>query len=148
LGLAAGMMCFILILLYVQFENSYDNFHEKRDMIYRVYWQNPGSEYIGNDYYVATSSPLAQALMDEYSEVVNATRTRHTGRSLLIYKENRFYEEGIFADENFLRIFTFPLLRGNEEMVLSEPYSIVISEKLAKRYFGNEDPVGKIVVKS
>jgi len=143
-GLAIGMTCFIFIMLYVQHELSFDNFHEKKDRIYRVIRRNPGQIFMGSDYYVDTPEPLAKAMMDDLPEVEHASRAGKLFNPLLSYKDSRFYENGIIADENFLNIFSFTLLRGDKSG-LSEPNTIYLTERLAKKYFGNEDPMNKII---
>lgn len=99
LGLSIGMAVFILILLYVQVELSYDRYHDNADRIYRVYWHQPGNDYMGTDYFVPTQAPLASTLMEKYPEVVKAARLQFQNRVLLSHKNRRFLEDNIaFAD--------------------------------------------------
>ena len=90
-----------------------------------------------------TCPPLAPALLREYPEVNNSTRLDNINNALIINKDISYYENGIYADEYFFDVFTFPLLQGEEKTALKKPFSIVITENLATRYFGNEDPLGK-----
>ena len=144
-GLAIGIACFILIMLYVHFEFSFDRFHKNKNTIYRIYVHTPGKEFKGNDYQAVTPAPLGPALMNECPEVVNATTTDHISETLLTVGEKRFIEDGIYADEHFLEMFTFPLESGDKLTALKQPYSVVISKNLAKRLFGNENPIGRTI---
>lgn len=143
-GLAVGMTFFLLILLYVSFELSYDDFHENYDRIYRVVQRQPGNVFIGSDIRAITQGILAPTMMDEMPEVLHATRIdQHLG---LISNGNlSFYETGITTDRQFFNIFSFELLSGDPKIALNDPYSIILSEKLAEKYFGKENPVGKTV---
>jgi putative ABC transport system permease protein len=143
-GLAVGMTFFLLILLYVSFELSYDDYHENYERIYRVVQKQPGNVFIGSDIWAITQGILAPTMMDEIPDVMYATRIdRHRG---LISNDNlSFYETGITTDNQFFDIFSFELLSGNPKMALNDPYSIILSEKLAEKYFGKENPIGKTV---
>ena len=148
MGLAVGMTCFILVLLYVQYEFSFDTFHEKADRMYRIISKRPESVQTGIDYSAETPNPLASALVKDYPEISSATRILKPSRfeyssTLIICKDKNLYENGIYADEQFFDVFTFPLLRGEEKTALKEPFSIVITEEMVDKYFGNEDPMGK-----
>jgi len=141
-GLSVGMMCFILILLYVQYELSFDAFHEKADRIFRVIVRVPGSDYLGNEYSAVTPPPLAPALAEEYPEVINATKIKDYRNNLMVYKDKRSYADGLFADEHFFDVFSFPLIQGDKKTALKDPFSVVVTEKLAKKCFGNVDAYG------
>ncbi len=148
-GLAIGIACCLLILLLVRDELSFDRFHEHKNQIYRVIVQNPGQFYMGKDYLAVTPAPLAHALIDEFPEVIRATRIDQSNNVIMSYKNKRYYEDGfLWADNHFLDVFTFPFLRGDQSEALSEPYSVVISERMAHKYFGDEDPMGKIMALS
>jgi len=140
-GLAIGMACCILILLWVRDELSYDRFHEKRDNIYRVLQHIHYSEVVT---WAITPGPLAPALKEEIPEIEDAVRAVQTEWSIR-YKDDTFTRPGYLVDPSFLSMFTFPLLRGTLETALSEPYSIVLTEEMAETLFGNEEPVGKTV---
>jgi putative ABC transport system permease protein len=148
-GLAIGIACCLLILLLVREELSFDRFHEHKDQIYRVIVQQPGQYYMGTDYLAVTPAPLAHALKEEFPEVIRATRINQSNNVIMSAKDKRFYEDGfLWADDHFFDVFTFPFLRGDQSKALSEPYSVVISERMAHKYFGDEDPMGKIMALS
>ncbi|MDX2246819.1 MAG: ABC transporter permease [Bacteroidia bacterium] len=144
-GLAIGLTCFLLIFLYVQHELSYDRFYENADQIYRVYQRMEGNTYLGTDKVAYTTVGLAPTLVAEYPEVNHATTIRDRS-SLLSYNENNFYEEGINADPHFFEVFRHPLLRGNPATALKKDKSLVLTESLARKMFGDEDPMGKTVL--
>ena len=142
-GLVVGLTCFILIFLYVRYEKSYDAFHENSDRIFRVATQDPGNMAMGNDTWASTFAALAPMLMDEFPEVSVATRFQPVDRLLLTKEDKSFYERGLFADEYFFDVFSFQLIRGNKKRTLDNPDSIVISKRIAMKFFGDENPVGK-----
>jgi putative ABC transport system permease protein len=143
-GLAVGMAACILILLWVRHELSYDRFHENAESIYRVV---ENQYYSGNQLFpvAVTPAPLAQALKEEFPEIVSSTRLLYTTVSVA-YGE-RVFNEGtlIFADPSFLEMFTVPFLRGNPDTALAEPDSVVLSKTMAEKYFGDEDAIGKVL---
>ena len=142
-GLAIGMVVFILIFRY---ELSFDRWHENASRIYRVVQKQPGNVYLGSDRFALTPAPYASALMEEYPEVVSATRIDRLGEAPFSYKEKSFVERsGLWADPNFFKIFSVELISGNPESALSVPHSILLSENQAKKYFGKENPLGKTV---
>ena len=136
-GLIIGMTCTILILLWVKNELSYDKFHEHKQDIYRVIC-------VGEHNYFSSPAPFAPAIAAEVPEVMEAVRVIRAPRFVLKYGDNAFYEDnGITADPSFLSIFTFPLIKGDPETALNDPFNIVITENMAQRYFGEEDPLNK-----
>ncbi len=139
-GLVVGLTCFILIFLYVRHEKSYDTFHENADRIFRVATQDPG-----NYTFASSSAALAPFLIDEYPEVNAATRFLPIDRLLLTNKDKSFYERGLYADEHFFDVFSFQLIRGTKKGILDNPESIVLSSWLAEKFFGSENPIGKIL---
>ncbi len=142
-GLSIGMACCVLILLFVQFEFSFDKFHEKKASIYRVLWQFDSN---GEPVTIAnTPLPLAPALNADFPEIAYTTRISRTGRSLFSVGDNQFYESMIYADSDLFDIFTFPLLRGDAETALADPFSIVITQEMAAKYLGHADPIGKTI---
>jgi len=142
-GLAMGTACFILILIWIQDELSYDRFNKDSDRIYRVVKY---SDYGGNELHVAlTPGPLSQAMKDELPEVVEATSVDFAG-GMAEYEGKTFNDvETACVEPAFLKIFTYPLIKGDPESALSDKNSIILTEKLAIRIFGNEDPIGKIL---
>jgi len=143
-GLSIGMACCIFIMLWVFHELSYDRFHENADTLYRV---EEDQHYSGDIYHVTvTPFPIAPAFKEEIPEVIDATRLVWFGTVLLKYKEKAFFENNIRAvDPSFFQMFTFPLIKGDINTVLDDLYSIVISEEVAEKYFGSEEPLGKIL---
>jgi putative ABC transport system permease protein len=143
-GLALGMACTLFILLWVQDELSYDRFHANAKTIYRIEQDQKGGQ--GKFHVNVTPYGMAAALKTEIPEVQETTRQPFMGTLLVRYGENAFYENRIIAvDSSFLRMFTFPAIRGNAGTALNEPGSLVLTEKLARKYFGAEDPIGKSV---
>lgn len=139
LGLTCGIACSILILLFVQDELSFDKYHEKADQIYRVV-ENPNS--------TATPAPLAPALLSDFPEIQEAIRIYPMTwrRMLLKYQEKSFYEDRFFfADGNIFKVFSFTMIKGNPSTALQKSHRIVITESMAKKYFGNSDPVGQVL---
>lgn len=146
LGLAVGIACCLIILLYVQEELSFDKFHEKGDRIYRVALdrQYPGR----SSSYAIIPHSFAQEMKAEFPEVEEAVRLFYfQGVTATFEVKDEIYEEPHFlwADSTFFRVFGIPVLRGEPEKALSEPNSLVLTESTAKRYFGDEDPIGQVV---
>ncbi|SKA44150.1 putative ABC transport system permease protein [Chitinophaga eiseniae] len=143
-GLATGLACFILILLFVQHEWSFDRFNTNADGIFRVIQQRPVSK--GQSYWSTTSPALAGALVREFPEIKAATTVEQTFNPLLNVGDKYFKEQGIFADTTFLRLFSFPFLEGDRETALKTPGGIVLTASMARRIFGEEDPMGKTIL--
>ena len=142
LGLALGMATCLLIGLFVFHELSYDRFHEKADRIVRVTFR---ASMNGNKINEANVMPLtAQTLRRDYPEVLDATRLRVAGELMLTKGINVVRENTVaFADANFFDVFSFPLVKGNPKTALQQPNTVVISEKMASKYFGATNPIGK-----
>lgn len=141
LGLALGISCAILILLWVQDELSYDRFHEKGDDIFRI------TNITKQDEGVGTPAPLAPTLVEELPEVLQATRVRRFSRVVLKYRDRAFYEGNIFSvDPSFFSIFSFPFIKGGGAACLTDPLSIIMTEEMALKYFGNEDPINESII--
>lgn len=149
-GLAVGIACCLLIMLFVQNELSYDQHHPHADRLYRIKSDiNYGGEHAQ---YGTTPAPLAAALLQEYPGIAQAGRLGGIGHWLLritdpsgsanTYKEDDF----AFADPAILDLFSIDLIKGNEKTALSKPNTLIISEALARKCFGNEDPIGKMVL--
>ena len=143
-NLALGFASSILIFLFVFDELSYDRFNEKADRIYRINARGMfGNTAVHQTY---TCAPLPAAMMNDYAEVESIVRILYfTNNPVEVrYEGEAFTETSVAAaDSNFFRIFTFPLLKGNPDKALLGPGRIVISEKAAKKYFGDQDPIGK-----
>ena len=142
LGLAVGMACCILIMLYVQDELSYDRYHEKADRIYRVVEEGQVAGKTSNA--VVTPAPMGPALVNDYPEVINVVRffSMMDEKLLITHEDRRFQEERfLYADGSAFEVFTFPLLKGNPRTALKAPYTVVLTEEMAAKYFGGEDPL-------
>lgn len=143
-GLAIGIASFIFISLFIHNELSYDKFHAQADHIYRVHvkGQMLGQTLDG----CLTSSPMAKALVNDYPEIVNATRIKESGSWVVGYGDKKFHEDGIlFADSSFFNVFGFQLTSGDPNTALNDPKSMVLTESYVKKYFGDEDPMGKTI---
>jgi putative ABC transport system permease protein len=142
-GLAVGMACFLLILTFIQFEASYDRFHEKSGRIYRlaVLGDSPAKA----EYSLSTPEILSRALVNRIPEIERAGIVQRSRNAILQTERNHVRENGLFADPNFFRLFSFELLVGDRAEALAAPRSIILSDRLAARLFGGEDPVGKIL---
>lgn len=144
-GLALGMACCLLIIIWVLDEISYDRFHKDAQNLYRV---EENQDYSGREYHVnVTPYPLAPVLKDEVPEIDEATRYVSAGGKLLRYGDKAFFENNIRAvDPSFLKMFAFPLIQGTVVAALESPYSIVISKEMNEKYFGSEDSLGKSIL--
>jgi len=143
-GLAIGLACCLLISIWVLDELSYDRFHENADSLYRV---EENQYYQQGEYHVTvTPYPIAPALVEEIAGIKDATRYVWPGSQLFRFGEKGFYEYNVRAvDPSFFRMFTFPLIKGDKDRILDSPYSLVISEDMAEKYFGRSDPLGKVL---
>ncbi len=140
--LAIGLACSIIIFLYVENEYSFDHFHQHARNIYRIGIKGNVSGNAVN--HAVTPAPLAGAIVNEVPGVKKAVRIGRFGAWLVRYDTIKHNEDGIiFADSTFFEIFSFPLIAGDPLTVLDKPENIVISEKAARRYFGNDNPIGK-----
>ena len=145
-GLATGIICCLLILVYVQDELSYDKYHEKADQIYRIV--NAGV-IRGNQIEIPlVSGPWGPAMVEEFPEVLKAVRIKPPDSRWVIEHGNRkFPEKGLyFVDPSFFEVFDVEMVVGDPETALDAPYSMMITEEMAEKYFGEENPIGKIIV--
>ncbi|MEJ0054541.1 MAG: ABC transporter permease [Bacteroidota bacterium] len=145
MGLAVSIASCLLIVLYITNELNFDNHHLAADRIYRV---DTEVKFGGNHLRMATSpGPLAETLKAEYPEVENAGRLWSMG-SMLIKRTDQNIKENdvILADSSILNVFTIPFIQGNPKGALSQPYSMIISQRTAEKYFPNENPVGQSLV--
>lgn len=143
-GLAIGIATCLLIMLYIQNELSYDRYNEKAERIYRVVFKGKlnGEELA----FPLAPAPAAQILKNDYPEVLEATRIRRNGSPLVTFEDKTFKEDRFaYVDSNFFQVFTIPLVKGNPATALNEPNSIVISQATARKFFGEQDPIGKVL---
>jgi putative ABC transport system permease protein len=144
-GLALGLAIFSMATLLAEFHFSFDKFHKDFERIYRAVQTFAKAEK-DIDHSARTPAPLKQLLAGEFPEIEDATRWIYIDSLSVKYKDKKFFEKGATAmavDSNFLSFFSFAMISGEPETVLSEPNSVVLTESAARKYFGNESPVGK-----
>ncbi|GCC51347.1 ABC transporter permease [Chryseotalea sanaruensis] len=144
-GLAFGMSCSLIILLWVNDEMSVDAFHEHNDRLYRVLEKQSytnGSVFV----FSSTPGPMAPVIKEKFPEIELASRVTWPENRLFVVKEKSFYQEGRFVDADFLQMFSFKLSQGDTATALKSMYSIVVSKGMAERFFGDENPIGKVLV--
>ena len=141
-GLAIGMACCILILLYIQFELSFDRYHEKAD---RIFLLKRHGTFGATELTSSSNNALSALLMKrDFSEVEDTVRIGFMPDPAVRYGDKKFYEDRvIYADDSFFDVFTYPMAEGDPESALKAPYSVVITEEVAEKYFGTENPVGR-----
>jgi putative ABC transport system permease protein len=143
-GLATGMAACILILLFVFYERSFDSMHHKN--IYRLNTAQKFTSTATSGKIAATMFPMGPTLKDEFPEVLNYSRVDGAKQYEMTYGEKRvFFPQIYFVDTAFLRMFDFPLLKGDRQTALQKPNSIALTESAARELFGNADPIGKTV---
>ncbi|NIM99812.1 MAG: FtsX-like permease family protein, partial [candidate division Zixibacteria bacterium] len=138
LGLAIGMACCILIFIWVQHELSYDKFHEKADDLYLI--------TVFGEHGTWTSSPwaLVPTLKNDFPEILKGS-WYGVIPLLARYEHKIFFEDAALVGDEFLDMFTFTFVKGNPEYAFEDLNSVVLTERAAARYFGNEDPIGKVI---
>lgn len=143
LGLAFGICSALLIFLWVNDELQVDGFHRNIDRLYRVM---ENQQYTDGRLYTfsSTPGPMAPFIKDKYPEIEMASRFTWPSNNLFRYEDKSFYEGGRYADQDFIDMFSFPLIAGDAKTALKEKNSVVISRKMAEKYFEDEDPIGKI----
>lgn len=144
-GLAIGIACCLFIYLFIQNELNYDRFHSEGDRIYRILRvSNDNGQKKGTP---STSGPYAISLKHDFPQDIQETIRVLPSDGLVTYENRSFVEKKFFfADPAFFRFFSFPLLKGKPGEVLKEPNSVVITQTMAKKYFGEQNPMGKILI--
>ena len=146
-GLTVGLTCCLLILAYIINERSYDKFNKNAKDIYRVtriFYTAPGVE---NLHLSAVAPPFGPLLKSAFSDIKKMTRMLPNGTVALKYNDKLFNEKNAaFADENFFDLFNTPIIKGDAKNGLLNPYSIMLSEDMAKKYFGDENPINKSIL--
>jgi len=142
-GLAIGMAVCFLIMVWVQYELSYDKFHKKIDRTYMIFVKQKHSA--GTMTISMSPAPLAEALKEKYPEIISAARFGLLENVPVIRNENKFFAEGAAVDPQFLEMFTFPLVSGDLETSLEDLHSILISQEFAEKYFSESEPIGKTI---
>jgi putative ABC transport system permease protein len=146
-GLAAGMACCLLILLYIAQETRYDRFHRKAERIYRVVLGSKPSAAPTNANGSMAIGPALKRDFPEIDEVVRLKKTGQGQRVFIGHQDRKFYEDKFFfASPEIFSVFDFPLLRGDPRSALRDPRAIVITEAMARKYFPGQDPMGKTLL--
>lgn len=146
LGLTVGLACCVLILLHVQDELSYDDFHPNKEQLYRVALERIYPDY--TSYYAIIPSGFSEAFAEEIPEVEKSTRLVGfpTFTNTVVYEEKVFEENYVFfADSNFFDVFDYDILQGDPNAMLKNPNTVLLTKSTAKKYFGDENPVGKTI---
>src|ERR1051326_27513 len=143
LGLGIGLTVCMLILLYTKDEISYDQFHKNKSQLYRIIqtWQfgKDAAQTLG-----ITNAVMGESFAREIPEVKQYVRIN--GNPVTVKSNNEvFTENPLFVDDNFFSVFTFPITQGNRKTALKDVHSVVLSENLAKKYFGTDDAIGEIM---
>ena len=144
-GLALGLASCMYIFLYIKNELNYDRFHSDAERIYRVVKTVESAENLTQS--ATTSAPLGPVLRDTFPEIEQVVRIRPPGVSwMLRYGEKSFYEKGFYlADSDIFEVFTFPLVEGDPKTALKNVNSVVVSESVASKYFGDTSPMGMVI---
>ncbi len=143
-GLAIGMTAFMLIFMYVHFELSYDRYHTKADQVYRLNVDLKSANDLMK--FSWSSAPMGPAIKADFPEVMEQTRF-FPGGSLVKVNNQLFQENRVdFAEPSLFKVFSFPLIKGDPETALKDPYTVVLTESTAKKYFGEADPMGKTLL--
>src|SRR5690606_18221026 len=144
-GLALGITCTALIGMWVSDELSYDKFHKDYESLYRI----TATLRDMNIHAAVSAAPMAQAFLNEIPEVEDGVRISDYNNDLIQVGDIKFEEKGlIFADSNFFKVFTFPFIKGDKERALLNPEGIVITERMALKYFGSTDVLDKTIKKN
>ena len=137
-GLVLGLMCVILIFSWIAYERSYDAFHDNAGSLYRVAFTTETRDFYG--YY--QPGPLARHLRDVIPEITRATS--YSEMQSKLSRENRgFFCTGSYVDEDFFHMFSFSLLRGDKNRLFDNPAAVVLTQKIASQFFGQNDPIGQ-----
>ncbi|SDK00964.1 putative ABC transport system permease protein [Catalinimonas alkaloidigena] len=144
-GLAIGIACCLLILQYVRYELSYDDFHTKKENLYRVQQDRYDKGELSTQW-AAGAYAVGNSFKDAFPEVEEYVKVVPTGSLVVGYGEDKLKVEKIyFASSAFFEVFSYPLVQGNPATALTEPNTVVLSASTARNIFGDEDPLGKTV---
>jgi putative ABC transport system permease protein len=143
LGLAIGLTCCILIILFVRDELSFDRFHENHDRIYRVTRRWLNEDGVVSLHLGFVAPPIGPLLKNDFPEIEHAVRMTGAG-GLLVSHGDTYFEENLFffAEENLFDVFSLNMIKGDPSTALADPLTVVIVEEMARKYFGSEDPIG------
>ena len=141
-GLGLGIACCLLIFMYVEYERSFDNYHSKKDRIYRVIHGSKADDH--SKYWVWGNAPIGPALGANFPEIDKVLQFSGRSDILLTNGDRKYQEDGVFfMDSTAFDVFDWKLLKGNAKTALAAPFSIVLTETTARKYFEEEDPLGK-----
>jgi putative ABC transport system permease protein len=143
-GLSIGLTLIIILFVWLQFEFSFDKFHENADRIFRVVVEFEREK--SPDNFAGTPAPLGEAMKMDIPEVIDYVRFGNLGRVLVNYENEQFWEEIELADPSIFKIFSFKLLKGNPGTALNNLGSVILSETKARKYFGSRDPLGQTLL--
>jgi putative ABC transport system permease protein len=145
-GLTVGLTCCLLITTYILNELSYDKYNDKADTIYRVTRSFNNQDGVVSLRLSTVSPPFGYYLPTDFPEIQKMTRLLDNSITPLRYKDKLINEQNVFfADQNLFDVFTVKVLKGNSKTALSDPFSVMLTEEMAKKYFGNEDPLNKMI---
>lgn len=144
IGMTIGMTCFILIAVYIQYELSYDQQHDKADRIYRIAQEQKGNSFRGIDQFACSSIPVGLSAKAEIPEV-EATTILEYAFNLFRKDGQIFNEQGFYTDTSFFDIFSFPVIEGDPKSALKDRNAIILTATMAKQFFGHESPIGKLM---
>ncbi|MBL7761906.1 MAG: ABC transporter permease [Chitinophagaceae bacterium] len=145
-GLTAGLTCCLLITTYILNELSYDKYNANADNIYRVTRTFNNQNGVVSLKLSTVSPPFGYYFPTDFPEIKKMTRLLDNGPIPARYKEKIINEDGMFfADENLFDVFSINVLKGNPKTALTDPFSIMLTEETAKKYFGDEDPINKVI---
>jgi len=142
-GLSIGIACSVLILLWVADEYSYDRFHSNYNSIYKLYQSQQWAQGIGTGN--AMPFPLKETIKDKSSQIKHVVMTNWGEGNMLQVSEKRLNKMGLSASEDFFKVFSFNMVKGDLNTALSDPSSIVITESTAKAFFDNQDPINQLI---
>src|SRR5258705_3825494 len=146
-GLTVGLTCCFLILAYILHELSYDKYQPNADRVYRVTrsFNNPETGALSLNL-STVAPPFGPLLQNDFKEIEDMTRVLQNGSTALRYEDKIVNEPNVFfADDRFFNFFKTNVIKGNPQKALSNPYSVMMTDETAKKYFGNEEPINKLI---
>lgn len=145
-GLTIGLTCCLLITIYILNELSYDKYNVNAKNIYRVTRSFNNEEGVVSLNLSTVAPPFGYYLPTDFPEIIKMTRLLNNGTTPAKYGDKIFNEDNVyFADEHLFDVFTVDVLRGNPQKALADPFSVMLTEENARKYFGNEDPINKVI---
>jgi putative ABC transport system permease protein len=145
-GLTTGLACCLLILTYILHETSYDRYNSKADRIWRVTRSFNNKEGIVSLHLGSVAPPFAPLLQNDFPDIQKVTRLFGTGTTPVRYEEKIFNEKNLaFADNNLFSVFDIPILEGDRQTSLAEPFTVIMTPATAHKYFGDADPINKVI---